>query len=87
MLLAQIRLGKLISNNRPLEAMLTLVVMLATCVLKVLRRLLLLMSNNSTVIKLMPSRVLKKVLVMVTCFAWETNEGKVSCDKAGSESQ
>jgi len=48
---------------------------------------LLLMSNNPTVIRLIPSRVLKKVFVIVTLAAFDTNEGKVSCDRAGSAAQ
>lgn len=87
MLFAQIRLGKLTSKLRPFEAMLTPWVMLPICVLNVRRRLLLLMSSKPTVIKLIPSRVLKKVFVMVTLTALEMKEGKVSWDRAGRAAQ
>lgn len=65
MLAAQIKLGKLTSKSWPLAAMLIRLVTLATWVLKVPRRLLLLMSKVAQVSTSIPSRVLKKVSVIV----------------------
>lgn len=87
MLAAQTRLGKETSKSLPLESMLSDEVMFATWVLKVFRRLLLLMFNVPTVIKLIPSRVLKKVLVITTLVALEIVAGKVREDRAGSADQ
>lgn len=84
---AQIKLGKLTAKFFPLEAMLALPVMLAICVLNLVRRLLLLMSIVPTVIKLIPSRVLKKVFAMVRLLASERVEGNVSESRAGSDTQ
>jgi hypothetical protein len=87
MLATQIRLGRLTAKSCPLASMLRVEVMLATCVLSVCRRLLLLTSKVCTVIKLIPSRELKKVLLMVTLSAWETVAGKVRRDRAGNADQ
>lgn len=46
-----------------------------------------LISRSPTVIKLMPLRVLKKVLVIVTLTASEMDKGNVSADRAGSAVQ
>lgn len=51
--------------------------------LKVLRRLLLLMSKVPTVIKLIPSKVLKNVLVIKTLSAVLTSAAKVRDGRAG----
>lgn len=83
MLAAQIKLGNETSNELPLELMLTADVMLATWVLKVLRRLLLSICRVATVPKLIPSRVLKKVLEMVTLVALLTVDAKVRPGRAG----
>lgn len=80
---AQIKLGKLTSNPFPLALMVAEEVMLATCVLKVFRRLLLSIWRVWTVFRLMPSRVLKKVLETVTLLALDTVAGKVNCERAG----
>jgi hypothetical protein len=84
---AQIKLGKLTSNAFPLALMVAEEVMLATCVLKVFRRLLLSIWRVWTVFKLIPSRVLKKVLETVTLLALDTVAGKVNCDRAGKAVQ
>jgi len=83
MLAAQIKLGNETSRLLPLELMLTADVMLATWVLKVFKRLLLSICRVATVPKLIPSRVLKKVLEMVTLVAELTVAGKVSEERAG----
>ncbi len=85
MFAAQIRLGKATCKSCPLESMLTDEVMLATCVLNVFNRLLLLMFNVETLSRLIPSRLLKKVLVINTSVAWEMTAGKVRLDRAGRE--
>lgn len=83
MLAAQIKFGNETSRSLPFEFMLTDWVTLAIWVLKVFNRLLLSIWRTETVSKLIPSRVLKKVLEMVTLVALLTVPGKVSCDKAG----
>ena len=85
MLAAQTRLGKATSKSFPLESIFSEEVMFATWVLNVFSLLLLLMSKELTVIKLIPSRVLKKVLVIKTMLALEITEGKVREDSAGRE--
>jgi len=65
-LAAQMRLGKETSNDFPLESMLIEEDTFATCVLNSFNRLLLLMFRMAAVAKLIPSRVLKKVLVIKT---------------------
>lgn len=45
------------------------------------------MSKRPTVIKLIPSSVLRKVLVMVTLVAFAMYAGNVSADRAGREDQ
>lgn len=83
MLAAQIKLGNETSRALPFELMLTEEVTLATWVLKVFNRLLLSIWRTETVSKLIPSRVLKKVLETVTLVALLTVAGKVRADKAG----
>jgi len=82
MLAAQIRLGKLTSRLLPLALIKTDEVMLAIWVLKVFSRLLLSIARAATVSRLIPSRVLKNVLLIVTLFALETVEGNVSESRA-----
>lgn len=81
----QTRLGKATSKSFPLESMLSEEVMFATWVLNVFNRLLLLMSKELTVFKLIPSRVLRNVLVTKTMLALEITAGKVREDRAGRE--
>jgi len=83
MLAAQIKLGNETSRELPLELMLTADVTLETWVLKVFRRLLLSICRVATVSKLIPSRVLKNVLEIVTLVALLTVDGKVSEERAG----
>lgn len=66
MLAAQMRLGKATCRSFPLESMLSEEVMLETCVLNCVNLLLLLISRLMTVSKLIPSRLLRKVLVIRT---------------------
>lgn len=87
MLAAQIKFGNETSRLLPFALMLTEEVILATWVLKVFNRLLLSISRTETVPKLMPSRVLKKVLEIVTLVALLTVDGKVSADNAGRATQ
>jgi hypothetical protein len=81
MFAAQIKLGKLTSKLLPLELMLTEEVMLAIWVLKVFSLLLLSISSVATLSKLIPSRVLKNVLEMVTLVAFLM--AAESCGRAG----
>lgn len=83
MLAAQIKLGNETSRELPLELMLTADVTFAIWVLNVFKRLLLSICRVETVSKLIPSRVLKNVLEMVTLVAWLTVAGKVSWERAG----
>lgn len=78
------KLGNSTAKFFPFASMLRRPVMLATWVLKVVRRLLLLMSMLAAVSKLIPSKVLKKVLVMRTLVAFLMKEGKVNSCKTGS---
>jgi len=84
-LAAQTRLGKATSKSFPLESILSEEVMFATWVLNVFNRLLLLMSKEVTVFRLIPSRVLRKVLVIKTMLALEMIAGRVREDRAGKE--
>lgn len=83
MVVAQIKFGNETSRALPFELMSMEFVTLATWVLKVFNRLLLSICKVATVFKLIPSRVLKKVLEMVTLVALLTTDGKASWDKAG----
>jgi len=62
-------------------------VMLAIWAVNVVRRLLLLMFKVPTVIKSIPFRVVKKVLVIVTLFDCVMGPGSVSDERAGSADQ
>jgi len=84
---AEVSFGKVKLRLRPLALIVMPPVEFANWVSIFRRAPLFVISMLPTVIKLIPSRVLKKVLVMVTLFAFEMNEGKVSCDRAGRDDQ
>lgn len=82
-LAAHSRLGRSMARSKPLEAKLMEVPTLPTWVEMVVKRRLLLMSNTSTVSRLMPSREVRTVFSMVTLEASEMNSGKVNWLRAG----
>lgn len=80
---AQIKLGKVTANPLPLAAIVQELVMFPTWVLNAVRWGLLSICRVATVFKLIPLRVFKKVLLMVTLCALETVEPKLRPDKFG----
>jgi len=87
MLAAQIKLGKVTANWLPLALMLTALVMLAICVSNCFKLLLLSICRVPTVFKLIPLRVVKKVLLMVTLSALERGPANANDGRAGRASQ
>jgi len=79
MLYAKMRLGNVRFKLGPLALMVRAEVILATCVLIVLKYALLVISRLPTVFKLMPSSVVRAVSVMNTLLAWEIPVVNVSC--------
>jgi len=79
---ANSKLGKLTIKPSPLAATLRPAVTFTTSVVKLRRRRLLLTSNNPTLFKLIPSRLVKKVLVMVILPAFVKKAGNVNVDRA-----